>query len=97
MKSGRNAVIDFKSSKDAYFGQFVQCAGYTVQIMENGLFDAEGNQTLTLDTPIDELYVVPFGSDDTTPRPHYDVEGRMADFAAAVRLYKSSQLEEFNR
>ncbi len=105
MKDGKIAVIDFKSSKDAYFDQFVQAAGYALQVMENGLYDDKGtelrfnviNHTQINPDKIDALYIVPFGSDDPTPRPHYDVEGRMADFESAVRLYKSSQLEEFNK
>ena len=32
MKNGKLAVIDFKSSKDAYYGQFVQVAGYALQL-----------------------------------------------------------------
>jgi hypothetical protein len=98
MKDGKTAVIDFKSSKDAYFDQFVQAAGYALQVGEQGLFDADGNEVPTnFKCAFDVLYIVPFGSDDPTPRPHYDVEGRMADFEAACRLYKSSQLEEFNK
>lgn len=97
MKDGKLAVIDFKSSKDAYFDQFIQVAGYALQIIENGLYTAHGVQTVTYVKPFDVLYIVPFGADDPTPRPHYDVEGRMADFESATRLYKSSNLEEFNK
>jgi len=91
MKDGKVAVIDFKSSKDAYFNQFVQCAGYALQIEENGLLDAQGNSTSKPKGKVEALYVVPFGSSDVTPRSHFDVEGRKADFEAAVRLYRSSQ------
>lgn len=97
MKDSKIAVIDFKSSKDAYFGQFVQTGGYALEIAENGLFDAQGNKTGTLERDVTVLYIVPFGAEDPTPRPHYDVEGRMEDFRCAARLYKSSQLEEFNK
>ncbi len=92
MKDGKVAVIDFKSSKDAYYSQFVQCAGYATLIEENGLLDALGNSTAKPKTKIGALYVVPFGAEDVTPRPHFDVEGRKQDFISAVRLYKSSQI-----
>lgn len=93
MNDSKLAVIDFKSSKDAYYDQYVQAAGYALQIEEHGLFDPNGNAIEVL--PIyhfDVLYVVPFGAEDPTPQPHFDVEGRKADFEAAVRLYKSSQI-----
>ncbi len=92
MKDSKIAVIDFKSSKDAYYSQFVQAAGYAQLIEENGLLDAQGNSTLKPKGKITALYVVPFGAEDITPRAHYDVEGRKADFACAVQLYKNSQL-----
>lgn len=90
MKDGKVAVIDFKSSKDAYFGQFVQCAGYALQIEENGLLDAEGKGTGKPKGKVDALYVVPFGAEDITPRVQYDVDGFKQDFRCAVQLYKSS-------
>ena len=42
---GRHVLGDIKSSKEAYFSQWVQLAGYDIQIDENGGFDAKGNQT----------------------------------------------------
>jgi hypothetical protein len=94
-KDGRYAVIDFKSSKDAYYGQFVQAAGYAIQLEEHGAFDADGNSRITSFSPVDKitaLYIVPFGSPDPTPREQFDVTGFKLDFEAATRLYKSSQL-----
>jgi hypothetical protein len=92
MNDGKVAVLDFKSSKDAYFDQFVQAAGYAIQIEENGLHNKDGERIAVEVGPITALYIVPFGSDDPTPRAHYDVEGRKADFEAAVRLYKGSEI-----
>jgi hypothetical protein len=92
MKNGKLAVIDFKSSKDAYFGQFVQAAGYALQCEENGAYDAEGNK---LDVSIDSvgvLYVVPFGSADPTPREQFDVEGFKLNFEHAVNRFKAGDL-----
>ena len=92
MKNGKLAVIDFKSSKDAYYGQFVQVAGYALQLEENGAVNSDGVPLLRGLPKFGVLYVVPFGSGDPTPREHLDVEGRMADFEAAVHLYKSNQM-----
>lgn len=91
MKNGNIAVIDFKSSKGAYFEQFVQAAGYASQIEENGICDSTGTYCKMLDKPIKELYIIPFGASDPSPRPHYDVEGRKKDFEAVVQLYKATQ------
>jgi hypothetical protein len=95
MKDGRLAVIDFKSSKDAYYGQFVQAGGYALLLEEKGAFTAEGKPIITMMSPVHKitaLYVVPFGSSDPTPREHLDVEGRKQNFEAAVHLYKSNQM-----
>lgn len=94
MKDGKVAVIDFKSSKEAYFGHFVQCAGYAIQIEENGLLDAEGNGTGKPKGKVEALYVVPFGAEDITPRVQYDVDGFKQSFIHATALYKAS--EAFN-
>ena len=93
MKDGNIAIFDFKSAKAAYYDHFIQAAGYALQIAENGVFDKDGNQILGK-MEAQTLYIVPFGSEDTTPRPHFDVQGRMQDFEAAVRLYKGSQIFE---
>ena len=61
MNDGRIAVIDFKSSKEAYPNQFIQAAGYALQIDENGLFDAFGKRSKKLDKKINSLIIVPFG------------------------------------
>jgi hypothetical protein len=95
MKSGHYAVIDFKSSKDAYFGQFVQAAGYATQLEEHGAFRPDGSAIITKFSPIDRisvLYVVPFGANDPTPREQFDVIGFKHYFEAAARLYKGQQL-----
>ena len=92
MNNGKLAVFDFKSSKDAYFSQFVQDGGYSLQIEENGVLDPTGNLMWTPPKPFEELYVVPFGAEDSTPRPHYDVQGRKRSFMNAVELYKDSEL-----
>jgi len=90
MKDGKIALFDFKSSKEAYFGQFVQMGGYAVEVEENGILDSEGNKLG--EAKIDMLYVVPFGAEDVTPRPHYDVDGMKGMFVNAANLYKGQNM-----
>ncbi len=92
MKTGKIAIYDFKSAKEAYYGHFVQVGGYALEVEENGIMDAEGKVILKLDQPIGAIYVVPFGSEDPTPRVRYDVEEKKIDFLAAVRLYKANEI-----
>lgn len=42
LNNGELAIIDFKSSKEAYKSQFIQAAGYAIQIEENGVCDQTG-------------------------------------------------------
>ena len=90
MKNGRTALLDFKSSKEAYYSQMVQIAGYALQIAENGTFDADGNQILP-PMQIEELIVVPFGSAKLTPRSVQNVEGFKTAFVGALENYKLVQ------
>lgn len=90
MNNGKIALFDFKSAKEAYFGHFVQLGGYAVEIDENGIFDADGNKLG--EAKIDELYVVPFGAEDMTPKPHFEVDGMKGYFVNAVNLYKGSEM-----
>src|SRR3990167_8438222 len=89
LKDGNLAIIDFKSSKDAFFDQFVQTGGYALEIEENGLFDADGNQTLKLDKPITALIIVPFGAEKVEPKILYAVNEYKQNFLSALGIYKS--------
>lgn len=91
MKDGKFALFDFKSSKDAYFNQYIQVAGYSLQIAEHGVFDKDGNAIPTTNVKAEVLYIVPFGAKDVTPRPQYDVEGLQQAFKSCVGIYKSLQ------
>lgn len=95
LKDGRFALFDFKSSKEAYYSQYVQIGGYALQIHEHGVFNKDGKEIDAFNVKADVLYIVPFGSDDPTPRPQYDVEGFQNAFRSCVALYKSS--EAFNQ
>jgi hypothetical protein len=91
MKDGKFALFDFKSAKDAYYTHYVQVGGYSLQIHENGVFDKDGKEIDAFNVKADVLYIVPFGAEDTTPRPQYDVDGYQNAFRACVQLYKSSE------
>jgi hypothetical protein len=88
LKDGRMIIIDFKSSKEAYFSQFVQVAGYDIEASENGIFDADGNLLLKLDKPIDGYVVFPFGAEKVEPQFQFDTIGVRKGFEACVTLHK---------
>ena len=96
LKDGRIGIIDFKSSKEAYPTQFFQCAGYALQIAENGGFDKNGNKIFTLEKPIGFYAVVPFGAKNVEPVFDFDVEGCKEGFISALTLYKQLQRYENN-
>ena len=86
---GRLALMDFKSSKDAYLSQFFQIAGYDIAISENGLFDSDGHQTYgRFSQPIEYYAVFPFGMTNPEPQFHHDTAGAREGFKAAVVLHK---------
>lgn len=85
---GTYGIMDFKSSKEAYLTQFWQCAGYDIQISENGVYDAKGNKIFTLDKPITEYSVLPFGMPNPAPQFNVDIKGGREAFEAEVLLYK---------
>lgn len=88
LKNGKTGIIDFKSSKESYQSQFIQCAGYDIQLTENGGFDEKGNQTFVLDKPLDFYAIVPFGSEEFTIDFRYNVDELKKGFESAVCLYK---------
>jgi len=91
LKDGRIAIIDFKSSKEAYGSQFWQIAGYDLQIAENGGYLADGEKVLELPRPVEVYFIIPFGAEKPEPQPCYDVEGCKEAFKAALILHKKSQ------
>lgn len=88
LKDGNIAVIDFKSSKDAYPTHFWQIAGYDIQITENGGYNAKGEKVFTLEKPITQHIVVPFGSKDGLPVVSREVVSGKKAFLAALTLYR---------
>lgn len=85
---GRIVAADFKSSKAAYFDQFIQIAGYDMEISENGGFTANGERIYQLEKPIDAYCVVPFGAETLTPEFRYNVQEYRDGFRAALTLHK---------
>ncbi len=83
MKSGKVAIIDFKSSEAAYYSQFVQEGGYAVQVEENGILDSEGNVILP-PFSADELIIVPFRDEKMRPRTITNVAGFKDAFRGAL-------------
>ena len=88
MKDGTLAVIDFKSSKEAYFNQFAQCAGYALQLEESGYGNEDGSEWTMLDRKIDKLIVIPFGAKALKPEIITNVQGFEEVFAHIVRVYE---------
>jgi hypothetical protein len=86
-KQGRTAIMDFKSSKEAYLSQFFQVAGYDLAIAENGIFDADGKHIGVVE-PISYYAVFPFGMETPAPSFHYDTAGARKGFEACVQLHK---------
>jgi hypothetical protein len=88
VKDGKIAVIDLKSSKDAYSNQFFQIAGYDLIISENGWFTDDGKRLGTLPSPITQYVVFPFGMKEPTGIARYDTEKNREAFLAMLTLYK---------
>lgn len=96
LNDGKLAIIDFKSSKEAYPTQFLQCSGYAIQVEKNGLFSDDGEHSKKLDGKIEVLIVVPFGAEVVEPSIRYDVESYKQGFRSAVVLYRLLGLENKN-
>lgn len=81
-------LMDFKSSREAYVTQFWQCAGYDIQISENGLFTSNGELITEPITNFKKYAIVPFGMERPTPQFFEDIEGAKKAFLAEVLLYR---------
>lgn len=90
LKDGRVGILDFKSSKESYDSQFIQDAGYDLQITENGGFTKNGVKMFTLPKPISFYGIVPFGSEEFKVDMRGDVETLKECFKACVVLYKNT-------
>lgn len=88
LNNGEYAIIDFKSSKEAYPSQFWQIAGYDIQLQENGGYTSEGKKMFTLDKPVTQHIIVPFGAKDVYPVVSREVESGKRAFLAALTIYR---------
>ncbi len=87
-RDGRLGILDFKSSREAYVSQFWQCAGYQIQICENGILDADGNMLLMPLDGISEYCIFAFGGVKPQPYFFFDPAGAQEAFLAALTIYK---------
>ena len=87
LKDGSVAIIDFKSSKEAYTGQFIQAGGYALEVEESGVFDNKGEKNKKIE-PITKLIIVPFGADPVLPVVMSNVQAYKDGFESAVKLYR---------
>lgn len=94
LNDGKLAVIDFKSSKEAYTNQFIQAAGYAIQADRNGLFSEDGNHSKKLEKPIELLIVVPFGATKIIPNIKNNIEDYKTGFRHCVGLYRLLGLDK---
>jgi hypothetical protein len=88
LNNGKIGVIDFKSSKDSYESQFLQIAGYSLQLMENGAFDKNGSKIFTLNKPIDFFSVIPFGAKEFKVDYRFNISELEKGFESMLYLYK---------
>jgi hypothetical protein len=88
LKDGSVAIIDFKSSKEAYFTHFAQIGGYDLQITENGGYTKDGEKIFTLLKPITKHIVVPFGAKEPYVVAVENVEDNREAFKSALSLYR---------
>jgi hypothetical protein len=95
---GTFGILDFKSTKEAYVPQFWQCAGYDIQISENGVLDKDGNLILKpfpysssgdsnyYILSFSEYCIFAFGGE---PKPYFfsDPKGAQEAFLATLLIY----------
>lgn len=84
---GKIAILDIKSSSEAYDSQFWQCAGYAIQIEENGGFNSKGIQAMK-PIKIDYFVIFPFGMEKPEAQYNYDKQGCVEAFLSALTIYK---------
>lgn len=85
---GSIALIDFKSSKEAYDSHFIQAGGYAYQIDNGGLWDSTGTKNKQLGKQIEHLIIVPFGAEVIVPQFKNNVGDYKQGFANCVQLYR---------
>jgi len=87
-RKGDFGIIDFKNRKAAYTGDLWQCAGYAIQMEENGVFDKDGNQIYKVEQPFKEYCVFPLEAENGKPVYNFDIAGSKEAFLACLVIYK---------
>jgi len=86
-KEGRIAILDIKSSKEAYISQFIQCAGYDIQLSENGGYSSDGEKVFDLKGhPISYYAILPFGMRYPEVQIRHDTKQLKEAFLHALAL-----------
>lgn len=85
---GNLCLLDFKSAKEAYLDHFLQNAGYDLLISENGTFNREGEQFMTVHKPFNRYGVFPYGMENPEPQFRSDTEALKKGFLSCIPLYE---------
>jgi hypothetical protein len=90
LNDGTVALIDFKSSREAYLGHFFQCAGYDIAISENSILNSKGEYTgIKLDLKISKYIIFPFGAKTLEPWENkLPIEDLKKGFEACTQIYR---------
>lgn len=89
LKDGSIAIIDFKSSKQAYFNHFVQTAIYDLLIQKHGILNEKG-ETVLKDVPkVSKYLVIPFGAKEFTVVENNNIKSLQKAALACIELYRA--------
>lgn len=92
LRVGQRVVGDHKSSKSAFFDQFIQCALYDIELAENGILDRDGNKLGEWELA-DGYVVFPFRSDPFTPEFKWNAAEYRSVAEGVVRTYKLKEYD----
>lgn len=88
LNDGSYVIIDFKSSKEAYQSQFIQIAGYALQIEENGIFTKDGELVEKFEKEFSQYIVFPFGAEIVEAQYRFNTVELKEGFKSALVLHK---------
>jgi hypothetical protein len=91
---GKRALIDFKSSKEAYDSQFIQAGVYDLIFSENGILNLKGERVGDW-SPADAFIVFPFGAEKPEAQVRYDTEACRQAARDCISLYKFTNKTNF--
>lgn len=88
LNDGSYVIIDFKSSKEVYQSQFIQIAGYALQIEENGIYTKNGELIQKFEKEFSQYVVFPFGAEVVEAQYRFNVDELKEGFKSALVLHK---------